>query len=65
VTTQQLCVFRVERPQDGPRVYVFNPYSGGYFWIDADAVGPVSVEPPHMPGPRPENQNCADGIYGD
>ncbi len=64
-TTQQFCVFRVERPQDGPRLYVLNPYSGGNFWIDADAVGPVDGEPPRLPGPKPADQNCADAIYPD
>lgn len=65
VTSQQFCVFRVEQPQDGPRLYVMNPYSDGRFWIDADAVGPVTEEPRRMAGPKPEGQNCADALYGD
>ena len=64
-TSDQFCVFRVEQPQRGPRVYVLNPYDGGHFWIDADAVGPVAQEPAHVRGPRPEDQNCADAIYAD
>lgn len=64
-TSQQFCVFRVEQPQDGPRLYVLNPYSGGHFWIDADAVGPISAEPPRLPGPKPTDENCAEAIYAD
>ncbi len=44
-TSSQFCSFQVVEPQNGPRLYVLNPYSKNYFWIDADAVGPIS-EPP-------------------
>jgi len=64
-TSEQFCVFRVEQPQTGSRLYVLNPYSGGHFWIDADAVGPVSEEPRRVGGPKPEGQNCADALYAD
>lgn len=36
---------RVETPQDGPRLYVWNPLTEGRAYIDALAVGP-SGEPP-------------------
>ena len=41
MTSQQFCSFQVTKPQEGARLYVLNPYSKDYFWIDADAVGPV------------------------
>ena len=47
-TSNQFCSFQVVRPQDGSRLYVLNPYSKDYFWIDADAVGPVPR--PHRVG---------------
>jgi hypothetical protein len=62
-TSQQFCLFRVEQPQDGARLYVFNPYSGGNFWIDADAVGPATEEPRRAAGSKPAGQNCADALY--
>jgi len=62
-TSQQFCSFQVARPQDGARLYVLNPYSRDYFWIDADAVGPVPDEPAHKAGPKPPDQNCDEGIY--
>lgn len=37
--------FLVVSPQLGARLYVFNPGSGGYAYIDAAAVGPVSPPP--------------------
>lgn len=63
VTSQQFCMFRVDQPPDGSRLYVFNPYSGGHFWIDAEAVGPVPDEPRQAGGPKPSDQNCADAVY--
>jgi hypothetical protein len=62
MTSQQFCSFQVVLPPNGPRVYVYNPYSDNYFWIDADAIGPVG-EPEHRSGPPPAGQNCADAIY--
>ncbi|MGE3271052.1 MAG: hypothetical protein AB7P40_20030 [Chloroflexota bacterium] len=61
-TSQQFCSFLVVDAADQPRVYVFNPYSQNYFWIDASAVGPVSP-PEHRSGPPPANQNCAEAVY--
>jgi hypothetical protein len=61
-TSQQFCSFQVAQPVDGSRLYVLNPYSRDFFWIDADAVGPVD-EPPHKPGPKPPDQNCDESIY--
>src|SRR4051794_2553439 len=61
-TSQQFCSFQVAKPQEGARLYVLNPYSRDYFWIDVDAVGPVD-EPPHNSGPKPPDQNCDGAIY--
>jgi hypothetical protein len=63
MTSQQFCSFQVVKPQEGSRLYVLNPFSKDYFWIDADAVGPVPDEPQHQPGPKPADQNCAEVIY--
>ena len=62
-TSNTFCSFRVERTEDDARIYVYNPYLDGRFWIDADAVGPV-VAPERRPGPKPPDQNCAEAIYG-
>jgi len=62
-TSAQFCVFQVVRPQDGSRLYALNPYSKGYFWIDADAVGPVSEAPKRGVGPKPADANCAEDLY--
>lgn len=61
-TSAQFCSFLVSRAQDNARLYVFNPYSGNYFWIDAEAVGPVAP-PERRSEPRPPNQNCTDAVY--
>ena len=61
-TSAQFCSFLVGRAQDNARLYVFNPYSGNYFWIDADAVGPVAP-PERRSEPKPPNQNCTDAVY--
>lgn len=62
-TSNTFCVFRVDRTEDDARVYVYNPYADGRFWIDAEAVGPV-VAPERRPGPKPPGQNCAEAVYG-
>jgi hypothetical protein len=62
-TSQQFCSFLVTLPPQGKRLYVLNPYSQNYFWIDADAVGPVGP-PERRPGPPPPGQNCAEDVYG-
>lgn len=62
-TSAQFCSFQVVLPPEGPRVYVFNPYTGNYLWMDADAIGPVGGEPETRTGPKPANQNCAEAIY--
>jgi hypothetical protein len=61
-TSQQFCAFRVAQPEVNGRLYVFNPYSNNYLWIDAVAVGPVA-EPEHRQGTKPANQNCTGEIY--
>jgi hypothetical protein len=62
-TTGQFCSFQVMATQDGTRLHVLNPYSKDYFWIDADAVGPVSEPPTRVAGPKPPDQNCAEQLY--
>jgi hypothetical protein len=62
-TSGQFCSFQVMEPQNGPRLHVLNPYSRDYFWIDADAVGPVAEPPQRVAGPKPADQNCAEQVY--
>ncbi|MGE3269855.1 MAG: hypothetical protein AB7P40_13975 [Chloroflexota bacterium] len=62
-TSSQFCLFLVLQPQSGPRLFVENPYGQGDFWIDGDAVGPVSEEPRKVPGPKPDGVNCTDVLY--
>ena len=62
-TSSQFCSFQVVEPQRSARLYVLNPYSRDYFWIDADAVGPVSEQPQRAAGPKPPDQNCAEQVY--
>ena len=61
-TSERFCTFRVVRPQDGARLYVLNPYTANYAWIDAAAVGPVG-EPELRPGPPPPGRTCAPVVY--
>jgi len=61
-TSSQFCSFQVVKPQEGTRLYVLNPYSKDYFWIDAADIGPVD-EPQKGTGPKPPDQNCAEAIY--
>ena len=61
-TSHQFCAFQVVRPQDNARLYVFNPYSRNYLWIDSNSVGPTGA-PERRAGPQPANQNCSDAIY--
>ena len=62
-TSGQFCSFQVVQPQSGSRLYVLNPYSKDYFWIDADAVGPVPDPPQRVAGSKPADQNCTELIY--
>lgn len=41
----QWSTFQVVAPQDGPRLYVYNPATEGHAYIDADAVGPATGAP--------------------
>ena len=41
----QFTTLTVVGPQVGNRIYVFNTFSGGYGWVDADGVGPASAAP--------------------
>jgi hypothetical protein len=62
-TSSQFCSFQVMEPQTSARLHVLNPYSKDYFWIDADAVGPVQEAPQRNAGPKPPDQNCAEAVY--
>ena len=33
--------FRLAQPPNGPRVYVWDPTTKNYAWIDADDIGPI------------------------
>jgi hypothetical protein len=61
-TSGQFCSFLVVVPPEGDRLYVFNPYSQDYFWIDAADVGPAGP-PEQSPDPRPTDVNCTRDIY--
>ncbi len=61
-TSTRFCVFLVVRPQDNARLYVLNPYTGNYLWIDAEAVGPVTAAE-RRAEPKPADQTCADALY--
>lgn len=63
VTSDQFCLFQVLLPQEGPRVFVLNPFGRGQFWIDADAIGPVTETPQRASGPKPDGENCAGVLY--
>ena len=62
-TSGPFCSFLVVRPPDNGRLYVFNPFSENYFWIDAEAVGPVGP-PESTPERKPADQNCAGPVHG-
>jgi hypothetical protein len=61
-TSSTFCSFRIEHTEDDARIFVYNPYLDGRFWIDAEAVGPVQA-PEHRRGPKPPDQNCAEAVY--
>jgi hypothetical protein len=54
-TVPQWTTFQVVAPQDGPRLYVYNPATEGHAYIDADAVGPATgaSKPTAEPAPAP------------
>lgn len=62
-TSAQFCSFLVMLAQERTRLYVFNPYSNDYFWIDVDAIGPVSEPPERLSSSKPTGQNCAEAVY--
>jgi hypothetical protein len=57
-TSAQFCTFLVVQPQNNARLYVLNPYSNDYLWIDQKAVGPADP-PESQPGQRAPDQNCS------
>jgi hypothetical protein len=61
-TSQSFCAFQVVQPQDSSRLYVLNPYSNNFFWIDEAAIGPVDP-PERRTATKPPDQNCAEFIY--
>ena len=61
-TSGQFCSFLVVLPPEGDRLYVLNPYSHDYTWIDAADVGP-SGPPEQRADPEPPEANCARDIY--
>jgi hypothetical protein len=61
-TSGQFCSFLVVLPPEGERLYVFNPYSQNYLWIDAADVGPAGP-PEQRPEPGPTDVNCARDVY--
>jgi hypothetical protein len=60
--SSQFCVFQA-RDARGDRLYVFNPYSENYFWIDRAAVGPVGTPEIRPRSAKPPDQNCDDAIF--
>ncbi len=54
----QWSYFLVSAPQQGSRLYVLNPVTGGYAYIDASAVGP-SAAPPAVAGSPPPDPGGA------
>jgi len=61
-TSDRLCVFQ-ERDRQGNRLYVFNPYSENYFWIDEFAVSEIPTPETRPRLTRPPGQNCANAIF--
>ena len=49
-TSGQFCSFLVVLPPEGDRLYVLNPYSRDYLWIDAADVGPAGAPDPPASG---------------
>ena len=60
--SSQFCVFE-ERDARGDRLYVFNPYSANYFWIERTAVGPVGTPEVRPGSTKPTDQKCADAVF--
>jgi hypothetical protein len=61
-TSGQFCAFLVVLPPAGDRLYVLNPSSQDYLWIDAAAVGPAGP-PDERPDPRPTDVNCTQDLH--
>ena len=61
-TSGQFCSFLVVLPPEGDRLYVFNPYSQNYLWMDAVDTGPAGP-PEQRPDPRPTDVNCTRDIH--
>lgn len=63
-TSEKNCVFQ-ERDRQGNRLYVFNPYTENYFWIDEFAVSEISMPETRSRRTGPPDRNCSDAIYVD
>jgi len=63
-TSARFCAFEA-RDQRGDRLYVFNPYSQNYFWIDNKVVDPVMKPDVRPHAAKPVGQNCADAIFAE
>jgi hypothetical protein len=61
-TSEQFCSFLVVLPPEGNRLYVLNPYSQDYLWIDAADVGPAGP-PERRTDPKPADVNCTRDVY--
>ena len=61
-TSGQFCSFLLVLPPEGDRLYVFNPYTQNYLWIDAVDVGPAGP-PEQRPDPKPADVNCTQDLY--
>jgi len=46
-----------ERDQRGDRLYVYNPYSQNYLWIDKQAVDPAAKPDVRPHASKPAGQN--------
>jgi hypothetical protein len=51
VAGPQYTTFTVVAPQLGNRLFVYNPVTENYGWIDARSVGPVPAPSPSVPSP--------------
>lgn len=63
-TSRRFCVFQ-QHDRKGDRLYVFNPYSENFLWIDENAVGPIDAPEVRSRSKRPPGQNCDEAIFDD
>ena len=63
-TSDRLCVFQ-ERDRKGSRLYVFNPYTENYFWIDEFTVNEIPTPETRPLQSKPAGRNCSNAIFVD